>query len=66
MAIRTETRLKGVDFRSFMKAFLVLRGAEAVERMLADLPSEVSEALRYGLDGGKDGDDEITFEIRWV
>lgn len=31
-----------------MKAFLVLRGPEAVKRMLVDLPSEVSEALRYG------------------
>ncbi|MEO9141715.1 MAG: hypothetical protein ABI332_05545 [Polyangiaceae bacterium] len=111
---RVETKLKGVNFRSFMKAFRVLRGEEAVERMLADLPSEVSRALRYGgivaggwypvawyrlmhasaqhvtnsgqelvraigleacgaeavrvaiIAGGKDGDDEITFEMRWV
>ena len=47
-ATRVETKLKGVNFRSFMKAFLALRGAGAVERMLVDLPTELGGALRYG------------------
>lgn len=48
LAARTETTLKGVNYRSFMKAFETLRGKESVDAMLADLPDELGDGLRYG------------------
>jgi hypothetical protein len=37
-----------VNYRSFMKAFETLRGKEAVEAMIVDLPEELADGLRYG------------------
>lgn len=45
---RAETTLKGVNYRSFMKAFEVLRGKAAVEALYAELPSEIADSVRYG------------------
>jgi len=47
-SVRVSVRVKGVNFRSFLAAFERLRGAEAVERALSLLPTDLGDALRLG------------------
>lgn len=44
----SETRIKGQAFRGLLSALEVLRGAESVRAVLADMPGEAGEALRSG------------------
>lgn len=43
-----ETRFKGITLRTRVRSIETLHGSQGVERVLTELPAEVSDALRHG------------------